>query len=354
MTNAQLGKFSMAWYGNLLLALFLAASALPSVCAEPAPEFATPYAERADVAAYVAELATAHGFDAQALAALLGQVRQRQDIIERISKPAESVWTWARYQKHLVDEARVAQGVAFWAEHETTLSQAEATYGVPAHYILAILGIETRYGKITGSFPVLEALMTLGFDYPPRAPFFRKELTEFLLLAREEGKDPRTLYGSYAGAMGYGQFISSSYRHYAVDFDDDGVRDIWQDPDDAIGSVANYFARHRWQGDGPVTFAVSVQGDRAQALANASLQPQHTLAEWQAMGVAWPTAAAPASTLSPELPAALFKLDGAAGDEYWLGLHDFYVITRYNHSHMYAMAVHQLAQLIKARRAAED
>ena len=125
--------------------------------------------------------------------------------------------------------------------------------------VLAILGIETRFGRVTGSFPVLESLMTLGFDYPPRAAFFRKELGEFLILAREEGKDPASLTGSYAGAMGYGQFISSSYRHYAVDFDDDGVRDIWTNPVDAIGSIANYFARHRWQGDQARAMQVSLE-----------------------------------------------------------------------------------------------
>lgn len=303
-----------------------------------------PYGERADIARYLDELSQKHGFQRQALQQLFSQVQQRQDIIERISKPAERVWTWAKYRKHLVDQPRIDQGVAFWAANADTLKRAAQTYGVAPEYVVAILGIETRYGQVTGNFAVLDALTTLGFDYPPRAKFFRKELTQFLLLAREEGKDPRQLSGSYAGAMGYGQFIPSSYRHYAVDFDDDGVRDIWQNPVDAIGSVANYFARHRWRGQGPVAVPVTVHGEAATALANRSLELRHTVADLLPRGV---TLSAAAPSVDPAAKAALFKLDGAEGDEYWLGLHDFYVITRYNRSHMYAMAVHQLAQNIK-------
>jgi len=331
--NRQWMWFSVA--GWLALSATVAADGLPS------------YGERGDVSAYLDDLSRTHGFKRSELQQLFDRVQRREDIIERISRPAERVWTWARYRQHLVDQARIDQGVAFWGEHQDILQSAAAQYGVAPEYVVAILGIETRYGRVTGSFPVLEALTTLGFDYPPRADFFRKELTEFLLLAREEGKDPSELTGSYAGAMGYGQFIPSSYRHYAVDFDNDGVRDIWENPVDAIGSVANYFARHKWRGDGPVTVPVTVEDPATAALANASLNLRHTVRQLQAQGVRMSDATA----LDPAAPAALFKLDAENGDEYWLGLHDFYVITRYNRSHMYAMAVHQLAQQIRQQRA---
>lgn len=321
---------------GLLLAL--------SVSARAQPDFPRPYAERDDVAGYISEIVAQHGFDQAELRALFADAAQRQDIIERISRPAEKVWTWARYQRHLVDQDRIDRGVNFWNEHHELLAQAEQRYGVAPEYVVAILGIETRYGSITGNFRVLDALATLGFDYPPRSAFFRKELTEFLLLAREENKDPRTLLGSYAGAMGYGQFIPSSYRYYAVDFNGDGARDIWQDPADAIGSIANYFARHHWRGDSVVARRVSVSGSSADALANQGLTLKNTVADLRAAGVA--------VDLPADAKAALYKLEGASGDEYWVGLHDFYVITRYNHSHMYALAVYQLSQAIGAQRAA--
>ena len=187
--------------------------------------------------------------------------------------------------------------------------------------------------------------MTLAFDYPPRARFFRKELTQFLLLAREEGKSPMSLLGSYAGAMGYGQFIPSSYRSYAVDFDQDGVRDIWQNRIDAIGSVANYFSRHGWRGVGDVTVPVQIKTETEQlrSLANESLKPTHSVAEMTEMGVI-------ADGLDPEARVLLLRLSGGKNPEYWLGFNDFYVITRYNHSRLYAMAVYQLGQEILRRR----
>jgi membrane-bound lytic murein transglycosylase B len=189
-------------------------------------------------------------------------------------------------------------------------------------------------------------LSTLAFDYPPRAAFFRKELTEFLLLAREEGRDPLELTGSYAGAMGYGQFIPSSYRSYAVDFDGDGLRDIWHSPQDAVGSIANYFSRHGWQRDAPVVLPVAVAGEAPlKNVANSSLTLDQTVAGLQRLGVA-------VEGLPGETPAALFRMEGAEGVEYWLGLNNFYVITRYNHSRLYALAVYQLSQSIKQRRAA--
>ena len=298
------------------------------------------YSGREDVRTFVSDMSKNHGFDEAELQALLAGVQHRADIIERISKPAETVWTWGRYKKHLVDEERVKQGIEFGRAHAATLKRAEEEFGVAPEVVLAILGIETRFGRVTGSFPVLESLMTLGFDYPPRAAFFRKELGEFLILAREEGKDPASLTGSYAGAMGYGQFISSSYRHYAVDFDDDGVRDIWTNPVDAIGSIANYFARHRWQGDQARAIQVRLE-EGAQIQFDSGLDQTQTVGNYVKAGMIDPGVA-------HDTRAKLYRVEGADGLEYWLAFHDFYVITRYNRSHLYALAVHHLADLIKA------
>ena len=177
---------------------------------------------------------------------------------------------------------------------------------------------------------------------PPRARFFRGELRELLLLAREEDKDPLALVGSYAGAMGYGQFIPSSFRAYAIDFDGDGARDIWRNPTDAIGSVANYFSRHGWDGEGPIAVPVTVTDERADQFANRGLKPKHSVWELRQAGVAL-------VSLPDETLGALFRLENRGGWEYWLGLHDFYVVTRYNHSHMYALAVVQLSNAIQSR-----
>ena len=314
--------------------------------------FEQPYATRAETGQYIEQLVAEHGFTAEELTPLLGQAYLRTDIIEKISRPAERVWTWGRYKRHLVGEKRIRQGVEFWAAHADTLKRAEQVYGVPPEYVVAILGIETYYGRVTGSYPVLDALMTLGFDYPPRSDFFRRELTQFLLLAREEGKDPASLMGSYAGAMGYGQFISSSYRHYAVDFNDDGVRDIWSDPVDAIGSIANYFARHRWQGSLPV--AVQLQPDAQQRavldkLASKNPRLAHSIGTLRQQGVAVD------ESLADSVKVAVFRMqlsveaEEPGPVEYWLGLPDFYVVTRYNHSHLYALAVKHIADAVKRR-----
>ena len=300
--------------------------------------------DRDDVKAYIAELSSEHGFSVTELERMFAAVQIRDDIIEKISRPAERVWTWGRYKSHLVDPARVAAGIEFGREHKATLERAHAEYGVAPEVVLAILGIETRFGRITGSYGVVEALTTLGFAYPPRAKFFKKELTEFLILAREEGKDPLSLQGSYAGAMGYGQFIPSSSRHYSVDFDGDGLRDIWSNPVDAIGSIANYFARHRWSGEQQPAMPVTVTADHSLSF-DTGLNLDHTVAELQANGMVLPAD----TQLAGDLKARIYQVEGANGVEHWLALHDFYVITRYNRSHLYALAVHHLAQDIKAQ-----
>ena len=303
------------------------------------------YLSRAEVDAYIEELIQQHDFSRPELEEVLAAAERRQDIIDLMRRPAERRLNWHEYRKIFLDEQRIAGGVEFWQQNQATLERAEKEYGVAPEVIVAIIGVETRYGRVTGRHRVVDALMTLAFDYPPRASFFRKELTQFLLLAREEGKNPTSLTGSYAGAMGFGQFIPSSYRNYAVDFDRDGVRDIWQNRTDAIGSVANYFSRHGWRGAAQVTLPVQLKAETEQLLdiANQSLKPTHSVAEMAEMGVI-------VDGLDPETRVLLLRLLGGDKPEYWLGFDDFYVITRYNHSRLYAMAVYQLGQEILKRR----
>ena len=310
------------------------------------------YGKRTDVLAYVDELVERHGFDRTAVLSWFEAAQRKERILEAISRPAERVKSWGEYRALFLTTRRIEEGVEFWRRHESTLARATREYRVAPEIVVAILGVETSYGRITGSFRVIDALMTLGFDYPPRAPFFRGELTQFLLLAREENRSPLDFAGSYAGAMGYGQFIPSSYRAYAVDFDGDGLRDIWKSVDDAVGSVANYFERHGWRGEGPVAVLVEVEGERADAVANEGLTPNYDVAELRRLGVrvdALADDALPDDALPDDAKAALFRMEGSNGTEYWLGLHDFYVITRYNHSAMYALAVLQLAQELRKR-----
>ena len=303
------------------------------------------YPERDDVRAYVDELVAEHGFGRDALIATFADARHQPRIVEAMSRPAEKALKWFEYRRIFLKDNRIDRGIEFWAENKAALETALASYNVAPEYVVAIIGVETLFGRIMGSHRVLDALSTLAFDYPPRAGFFRNELTQFLLLVREEKRDPGDLKGSYAGAMGYGQFIPSSYRHYAVDFDGDGTRDIWRNTTDAIGSVANYFARHGWRGDGEVVVRVEASGPGVDKVVNTGLSLDRTVSEIRSAGVQIPDIDGAAS-------AALFRMDLKDGAEYWLGLHDFYVITRYNRSAMYALAVHQLGQAIKAGREA--
>ena len=302
------------------------------------------YENSPQVAEFVAEMTRDYGFAGEQLVSLFAGAERKQNILDAISRPAEKVKPWKDYRPIFLTDARIAAGVEFWREHEEALKRAEAEYGVPPQFIVAIIGVETFYGRNTGGYRVLDALSTLAFDYPPRAPFFRKELREFLLLAREEQVDPSMLTGSYAGAMGLPQFMPSSFRAYAVDFDGDGQINIWTNPVDAIGSVASYFKRHGWQAGEPVVSAASVAGDKFEQGLTVGLDPVQNVAELRALG--WSSG----DPLNDQWPVTALRLEGAAGDEYWLGLPNFFVITRYNHSAMYAMAVNQLAEsMVEAR-----
>ncbi|MEZ3183581.1 lytic murein transglycosylase B [Pseudomonas sp. LM13] len=293
---------------------------------------------------FVAEMTRDYGFASEQLHELFAKAERKQAILDAISRPAERVKPWKEYRPIFLTDSRVAQGVDFWRENEVALARAEAEYGVPAEIIVAIIGVETFYGRNTGSHRVIDALSTLGFDYPPRQPFFRQQLKEFLLLTREEQVDPLTLKGSYAGAMGLPQFMPSSFRAYAVDFDSDGHIDIWNNPTDAIGSAASYFKQHGWAAGEPVVARAKVSGERVEEGLTVGLESQKNAGEIRVLGWQFD------KSVANETAVTAFRLEGADGDEYWLGLPNFYVITRYNRSVMYAMAVHQLSQQLAEAR----
>ncbi len=311
-----------------------------ALCFSAVAPVSADYAAKAEAEGFIVEMVEQHGFEAAELKRIFASAEKKDSILKAISRPAEKRLEWAGYRKIFLTEDRIKKGRAFMQQYQATLAAASDKYGVPAHIITAIIGVETRYGQHKGGYRVIDALSTLGFDYPPRSKFFRSELAQFLLLAREQGFDPLELSGSYAGAMGYGQFIPSSYRHYAVDFDGDGVANILTNPVDAIGSVANYFAKHKWKSNEPVAFRTQVEGAQYETLITKSLKPAHRLDELKAQKVDIPAE----HDLSQK--AKLLKLNGDKGEEFWVALHNFYVITRYNHSHLYALAVHQLANEI--------
>lgn len=303
------------------------------------------YSDRADVKAFIDEMVKEHEFKRQSLEKLIAIAKKKQSILDAISRPAERTKTWQEYRPMFVNSTRIKRGLEFWKTNQKTLERAEDVYGVPAKYIVSIIGVETMYGKQGGAYRVIDALATLAFDYPKR-PLFRRELKSFLIMCREYNLDPLKIKGSYAGAMGYGQFIPSSYLSYAVDFDGDDLKDIWSNPVDAIGSVANYISQHGWERDGLIASRARVSGESYRSLVNESLEPTKTLKEWAETGVT------PASTdaLPEQTEAALFKYKGRLGAEFWLGFNNFYAITRYNHSRLYAMSVIQLGDEIERKR----
>lgn len=294
------------------------------------------YAQRSDVQQFIDEMVEKHGFAREDLMVQFASAKRLDGVLEAISKPAEKVLTWEDYRPIFVTSNRIKKGNKFLQENRETLKRAEKEYGVPAEIITAIIGVETYYGRRSGKIQVFDSLVTLGFDYPPRSPFFLSELEQFLLLTREEDVDAREIRGSYAGAMGMPQFISSSYRHYAVDFDGDGKRDLWGNTEDVIGSVANYFKVHGWKSGGEVVIPARVNGQIEETRNN--LKPHTLISELSREGVY------PLAHINNDEKATVITLHGKEGKEYWLGLDNFYVITRYNHSAMYAMAVYQLSQ----------
>lgn len=321
-------------YGTLIGLLL--SLALPAGADEQDPS----YGGHPEARVLIEQMVAEESFDRDELEAVFGGARKKESILKAIARPAEKTKAWYEYRKIFVTSTRTSQGLEFYRDYAASLMRAEREYGVPAEIITAIIGVETRYGRNRGSYRVIDALSTLAFDYPPRSTFFGSELRHFLLMTREQGLPMTELKGSYAGAMGYGQFIPSSYRAYAVDYDSDGVVDIIDNPIDAIGSVANYFKRHRWQTGEPVVAAARVGEDYRRDWMNDSLKPERSVGEFAAGQIY------PETDFLPDRLATAMEFEGDDGREYWLGWQNFYVITRYNHSAMYAMAVYQLSQAI--------
>jgi membrane-bound lytic murein transglycosylase B len=324
------------------------ATAAPAPAPIPLPAQAPFDLSRRDIVAFVDDVAARNAIPRADLLALLGKAVAQPKIIEAMTRPAERVSPWWEYRARFLTEQRIREGVDFWAQHRERLARVEQETGVAAPYVIAIIGVETFYGRIKGSWKVLDALMTLGFEYPPRGAFFRSELEQFLLLAREEKVDPAAALGSYAGAMGAPQFIPSSYRRFAVDGGDDGLRNLFVDWDDVVASVANYFKVHGWQAGGPVVVDAEADPSLMATLDPRNLNLNDTVAGLRRRGVEFD------ASVAPDTAAILIPAELADRPNVRVGFQNFHVITRYNRSIRYAMAVHDLAQAISARATAPD
>ena len=327
------------------VALLVETFGTPALRAEPAAAPAG-YAQRPEVRAFIDEMASEHGFSRRSLRRLFAQVRYQPQVVAAISRPVTSPPKWYEFAPRFLAPERVDAGVAFWRAHESALARAEKDFGVPPEIIVAIIGVETYYGRYPGTYRVIDALSTLAFDYPRRAEFFRGELKQFLLLTREQGSSPLAATGSYAGAMGLPQFMPGSVRAYALDYDFDGRVDLAADVDDAIGSVANYLAQHGWQPGQPLMSAAVIEEDAKEAvlaLLNDGLSERRPLPAWERDGV---SAFQPPEGLAPD-PAGLLMLEEEGGPSYWVVFNNWSVVTTYNRSRLYASAVAELAELLR-------
>ena len=324
---------------HTLAALLLAASTCLTQAATPM----TGFTSNPDVVDFARDLEQREGFNADRLLEQFAQIRPNALVLELIKPPVSPVQrSWERYRPRFLNERRINWGVQFWQENQVALARARATYGVPEEIIVAIIGVETEYGRNMGSFRVLEALATLAFYYPRRADFFRTELEQFLLLARENGMDPVNVRGSFAGAIGIPQFMPGSQRRYAVDFDGDRKVDLYGSVDDAIGSVARFLEQHGWQAGQAVAVPARFREAPEQRLIEAGIQPTLKVADLAQLGIT--------GSADPQAVVTLVDLvSPGRTTEYWLGFNNFYVITRYNRSSFYAMSVFQLAEEIRAR-----
>jgi len=319
----------------------LAAAAATALLAWAPSRAAENYAERPEVRSFVAEMAERHGFVPSELDRLFSRVRRVEPALQAIEPPtAERPRSWAEYRAMFVNERRIAAGRQFWNAHRKALERAQARYGVPAPIILGIIGVETFYGRNTGRWRVVDALTTLAFDYPPRAEFFRAELMNYLLFARDTGADVFAARGSYAGAIGIPQFMPGSILRYGVDFDGDGTIDLQRSASDAIGSVANFLRQHGWQPGAGIWRPVRLSGDGYRAFLG-PVEAKIPVAELMRAGIE------PGGPVAPDTRAALIELETPGGpSEYRLGLQNFYVLTRYNRSTFYAAAVADLAEAL--------
>jgi len=319
--------------GTILLA------SLILFCLEISSNESFDYSSREDVKQYIKEMSAKHGFESDKLMKLLGSAVYQEKVVRIMNRQPEGTMTWSRYKEMMLSDSRVSAGEEFIKLYKEDLNKAEDLYGVPAEIIASIIGIETRYGRITGNIRVLDSLMTLSFNYPRRSKFFKVQLEEYLLLSREEGFNPESLEGSIAGAMGYGQFMPDSYRKYAVDFDSDGVRDILTNPVDAIGSVANFLNKKgKWKPNAPIAIQANVY-NQIEPL-KSSFKPYMTNNELDKLGL----------VASQNIPGNLkfvpFSLELEEGYEYWLGFDNYQALSRYNRSKLYVMAVFEFSQLL--------
>jgi membrane-bound lytic murein transglycosylase B len=296
--------------------------------------------ERENIKIFIENMVEKHGFDKKELSSILAQAESKESILNAISRPAEKTLTWNQYRDIFIKDERIEAGVKFWKEHSETLNLISEETGVSIEILVGIIGVETYYGRITGGYRVIDALSTLAFDYPKRSPFFTRELEEYLLIAKEEKMDPFDATGSYAGAMGSPQFMPSSYRAYAVDSDNDGKRDIWNNWSDVIGSVANYFIEHGWRRGNEVIVPANYDDSSSKIEIKNGLKATETVASLKHQGASFTT------SMDDNHPAELLKLEQENVSNYWVGMHNFFVITKYNHSIMYGLAVHQLGQEI--------
>lgn len=317
-----------------LLSIFLC---IPLVHASDNIDLSDRYNKNKQAQKFAQYMVDTYAFDQEFMQEIIAEATRKDSIIAAMNRPAEKVKPWHEYRNIFLTKKRIKGGKAFLIKHKAIFDRMEETYGVPREIVASIIGVETYYGRIMGSFRVVDALSTLAFDYPSRSRFFTKELENYLLMSREQSFHPFDKKGSYAGAMGMGQFMPSSFRAYAVDFDGNGRIDLWDSPADAIGSVANYFVRHGWKKGEPVTVPAKVKDEFDDSIANDYLKPQHTVGSLRDHGFI-------VENMDEKTAATLTKLEGKQGYEYWVGYNNFYVITRYNHSRMYAMAVWQLAQ----------
>jgi membrane-bound lytic murein transglycosylase B len=304
-----------------------------------APACAALDASRPDVQTFIKETAAEFALDEREIRDLIAQAETKQAILDAISRPAERVVPWFEYRERFLTERRIQQGADFWLANASQLNALDDP-GLAAT-IAGILGVETSYGRITGRYRVIDALATLAFDYPPRAAFFRGELQQFLLLVREENVDPKRALGSYAGAMGIPQFIPTSYRKFAIDGNGDGKRDLWSSWDDVISSVANYLRVHGWREGEPVVATATLADSDLSRFDTAKLELNETVKSLRDKGVSFTT------DQPDDAPAMFVVLQGKNGPEYRVGFNNFYVITRYNRSTMYALAVHELGNAIR-------
>ena len=299
--------------------------------------------KRPEIVSFVKEVGERDGLKRRAVLAILAKAEPQPKIIEAMTRPAEKVTPWWQYHDQFLTPERIDLGVEFWNEHRATLERVSAERGIPAEYLIAIIGVETRYGRSTGKYRVLDALATLAFDYPPRSDFFRSELEQYLLLVNEDKLNPVTTTGSYAGAMGAPQFMPSTYRRYAIDADNDKKRDLWNDWDDIIASVANYLQDKGWEPGGPVLAETHLEPDPTFTINPGKLDLNETVDDLNAHGVKIDL------TVPGTTPAVLIPAEQKDGPAYRVGFKNFYVITRYNGSARYAMSVYDLAQAIAQR-----